>query len=158
VATQPDARFEDADRPLRLRAEDVEDLAVLSALLQDAVATVGDAAFLPKKRRFVVMVSRFRWEDAPLAERAGRAFERVRATLVVENVLSARARGVDLADRAAVLSVLNAVFEPGEDGAGVLRLALAGGGDVALDVEAIDVSLTDVARPHGARGRPEHEG
>ena len=40
-----DARFEDgAERALRLRAETPEDLAVISALTQDALAEVKDAA------------------------------------------------------------------------------------------------------------------
>ncbi|PJN96013.1 DUF2948 domain-containing protein, partial [Amaricoccus sp. HAR-UPW-R2A-40] len=46
-----DARFEDgAERPLRLRAETAEDLGVISALVQDAVAEVKDAAWTPKRR------------------------------------------------------------------------------------------------------------
>ena len=152
-----DARFEDADAPLRLRAETPEDLAVLSALAQDAVATVGDAAWLPKRRRWALLLSRFRWEDAPQAARARRPYERVRATLVVENVLSVRARGLDLGAPATPFVVLSLGFEAGEDGAGTLRLALAGGADVALAVEALEASLTDVARPHVARGLPRHE-
>ncbi len=151
-----DARFEDAETPLRLRADSAEDVPVLSALLQDAVATVGDAAWLPKRRRWALLLSRFRWEDAGAARRAGRPYERVRATLVVENVLSVRARGLDLGDPAAAFAVLSLAFEPGEDGVGTLRLTLAGGGDVALAVEALEVSLADVARPHQARGLPRH--
>jgi hypothetical protein len=153
-----DARFEDADRPLRLIAETAEDVAVMAAVLQDAVGVVGDAAFLPRKRRFVAVLNRFRWEDRAAAERQGRPYERVRAALTVENVAAARARGVDVTDRAAVYSVLDVAFEPATDGAGVLRLRLSGGGDIALEVEAVDVMLTDVARPHAARGLPDHEG
>ena len=153
-----DARFEDADRPLRLRAEQAEDLAVLAALAQDAVGAVGDARHLPRSRRFAALVSRFRWEDAEAARAAHRSYERVRAMLVVENVLAARARGLSPAASDAVFNLLAMTFEPGEDGAGVLLLALSGGADIALEVEALDVSLTDVARPHAARGLPRHEG
>lgn len=152
-----DARFEDADRPLRLMAETAEDVAVMAAVLQDAVGVVGDAAFLPRRRRFVALLNRFRWEDRAAAERQGRPYERVRAVLSVENVAAARARGVDVSDRKAVYSLLDLAFEPGEDGAGVLRLRLAGGGDIALTVEAVDLTLVDVARPHVARGLPDHD-
>ena len=153
-----DARFEDAEKPLRLLAGTPEDLAVLAALAQDAVGTVGEAAWLGKKRRFVALINRFRWEDAAAAERARRPFERVRATLSVEHVLAVRARGVALDAPATVYNLLHLAFEPGEDGAGVVRLALSGGGDIAISVEALEVTLTDVARPHQARGLPRHEG
>ena len=46
-----------------LAAQDVEDLEVISARLQDAVAEVGDFKYLPKKRRFVAIVNRFQWEN-----------------------------------------------------------------------------------------------
>jgi Protein of unknown function (DUF2948) len=155
-----DARFEDgAERPLRLRAEGLEDLTVLSTLLQDAVVEVSGIAWARRHRRFALLVNRFRWEDVPAAERQRRPFERVRALLTVEDVLAARASGVDPRDRDLVLSLLALDFEPGEDGTGRLRLVLAGDGEIALDVETLDVSLADVTRPYEApsRRRPSHD-
>jgi hypothetical protein len=146
-----DARFEDAGgTPIRLRAECTEDLAVLSALMQDAVANVGDAAWLPRRRRFGLLVSRFRWEDRAAAERSGRGFERVRALLTIDGALRARASGIDPRDRDMVISVLALAFEAGAEGAGTLRLTLAGDGEIEIDVECLDVTLSDVARPHRA--------
>ena len=46
--------------PLRLLAQDADDLAVLSAALQDAVAKIGDIAFEPSARRLTVAFNRFR--------------------------------------------------------------------------------------------------
>ena len=152
-----DARFADgAERPLRLRAETAEDLAVLSALVQDAVAQTAEIAWARRQRRFALLLNRFRWEDAPAAERQRRPFERVQAVLAVEGVLNARTSGIDPADRDLVLDLLALVFEPGEDGTGLLRLVVAGDGEIALDVECLDVTLTDVTRPYEARGRPAH--
>lgn len=154
-----DARFEDgAERPLRLRAETPEDLAVLSALVQDAVAEVKDAAWTPRRRRFSVLLTRFRWEDAAAAERQGRPFERVRSLLTIENALGVRAAGLDPRDRDLVVSILALAWRPGEDGAGTLTLALAGDGEVEIAVEALEATLTDVARPHAAAARnaPSH--
>ena len=152
-----DARFEDgAERPLRLRAESADDLAVLSALVQDAVAATSEIAWAKRHRRFAVLLNRFRWEDAPAAERQRRPFERVQAMLAVEGVLAARTAGIDPADRDLVLELLAVVFEPGEDGAGTVRLVVAGDGEIALDVECLDVTLTDVTRPYAARTKPAH--
>jgi hypothetical protein len=56
---------------LRLLALDQEDLAIVSAHLQDAVVRVGDIAYLPKERRFALLARRFDWEAPP--ERAAPA-------------------------------------------------------------------------------------
>jgi hypothetical protein len=144
-----DARFEDgAERPLRLRAGSAEDLAILSALIQDAVAPVSEIAWARRHRRFAMLINRFRWEDAEAARRQGRPFERVRSMLVVEDVLAVRSSGVDPADREMLLSLLSLGFEPTGEGGGALTLTLAGDGAIALEVEWLDVTLTDVTRPY----------
>lgn len=154
-----DARFEDgAEQPLRLRAETAEDLAVISALVQDAVAEVKDAAWTPKRRRFAVLLTRFRWEDAEAARRQGRPYERVRSLLTIENGLTARASGLDPRDGEQIVSLLALGWTPGEDGTGVLTLTLAGDGEVEVAAEALEVTLTDVTRPHlaAAKAAPTH--
>lgn len=155
-----DARFGDgAERPLRLRAETAEDLAVISALLQDAVGETAQMAWLPRRRRFTALLNRFRWEDAPRAARGGRPFERVQALLCVDGALRARASGIAPGDPALIVSLLALAFDAGGDGAGVLRLILAGDGEIALDVECLEVTLLDVTRPHAAHSRdaPRHD-
>lgn len=146
-----DARFEDGvERPLRLRAESAEDIAVVSALLQDAVAQTGEIAWARRRRRFTLLLNRFRWEDADAARRQGRAFERVRSLLVFDDVLGARSDGIDPGDTDVVLELLSIEFESGEDGGGTVRLLFAGDGEIALGVECIDATLTDVTRPYEA--------
>lgn len=144
-----DARFEDGDEaPLRLRAEAAEDLPVLSALVQDAVFQSQDMAWQGKKRRFAVLLNRFRWEDRAAAEAAGRGYERVRSLLVVDGVLAVRSMGFDRGAKDLVLSLLSLDWAAGVDGAGVLTLVLAGDGALALEVEALEVTLQDVTRPY----------
>lgn len=146
-----DARFEDgADQPLHLVATDADDVTVLSALLQDAVLMVSDMGWTPKQRRFALLVGRFRWEDRAAAEAAGRAYERVRSLVVVEDVHAVRSSGFDRDAKELVLSILSVAFVPGEDGTGTLTFVLAGDGAVALDVEALEARLEDVTRPYRA--------
>ncbi len=157
--TAEDARFEDGvERALRLRAETAEDLPVLSALVQDAIAQTSEIAFARRRRRFALLLNRFRWEDAPAAERQGRPFERVQSVLAIDGVLAARANGVDPKDRDLVLELLTLTFVPAAEGAGTLHLVFAGDGEIALSVECLDVSLTDIARPYEARAArtPSH--
>lgn len=149
-----DARFEDAplsDRPLRLRAESADDLAVISSLVQDAVGKSGDIAWMPRKRRLVVLVNRFRWEDSADAEQAHRPFERVRSAVTVESVLSVRGRGLDPKRRDQVFELLAIVFEPAEGCAGTLTLTLAGAAEIAVEVECLELTLADLTRPWAAK-------
>jgi hypothetical protein len=155
-----DAKFEDGgEAPLRLVAQDAEDLKVIAALLQDAVLPVTELKYDARRRRFAALLNRFRWEDRVEAERVGRAYERVRSLLVVEDVRKVQSFGFDRGEKDLVLSLLSMSFEPGEDGTGRLTLTLAGDGAVALDVEALDLRLDDVTRPYRApSGKvPHHE-
>ncbi len=155
-----DARFQDgADAPLHLIAQDGDDLAVLSALVQDAVFVASDLTYRARQRRFAILLTRFRWEDRAAAEAAKRPYERVRSLLVIEDVGAVRSAGFDREDKAQTLSLLSLTHTPGVDGTGVLTLALAGGGTLALEVEALEVRLEDVTRPHGAASAraPQHD-
>lgn len=154
-----DARFEEGrETPLNLGALDAEDLKVISALLQDAVFPGTEMLWEPRRRRFSLLVNRFRWEDRAAAEARGRPYERTQAVLAVENVLRVASQGLDRRDRDTVFSLLALEFEPGEDGAGRLVLFLAGDGAIRLDVEALELRLRDVTRPYRAPSgkAPEH--
>ncbi len=146
-----DARFEDgAERPLRLKVEDAEDLAVVSALVQDAVLPATDMKWQRASRRFSLLINRFRWEDKAAAERRGRDVERVQSLLVIDDVLKVFQQGLDVRDADTILSLLTLTFDAGEDGTGRLILTFAGDGAVALDVEAVNLVLQDVTRPYAA--------
>ncbi len=154
-----DARFEDGvDRPLRLLAQDGEDLGVLSTLVQDAVFPVGEMKWQASKRRFALLLNRFRWEEATRKRQRDRAFERVRSVLAFDDVMGVSTQGVDRTDPEVVMSLLSVDWQPGEDAAGRLELTLAGDGAIALDVECINVTLQDVTRPYVAPSgkMPQH--
>lgn len=152
-----DARFEDAgEAPLHLKAEEPDDLPVISALVQDSVFPITEIRWQPRRRRFAVLLNRFRWEDAAAGRQHGP--ERVRALLVIDDVLRVSSQGVDRRDRDLVLSLLSVTWEPGEDGAGRVVLTLAGDGALAIEAECLDVTLKDVTRPYAAPSRrtPSH--
>ena len=154
-----DASFNDGDeKALRLRALSADDLSVVSALLQDSVGETGKMSWLRKRRRFSLLLSRFRWEDVQAAEKQGRPYERVQCLLNVENVTQVRATGVTPDDPDLVVSPLEVVFEPAEEPSGVVRIVLAGDGEIAIDVECLELTLTDMSRPHAAIARqaPSH--
>jgi len=152
-----DARFEDGgEEPLRLKALDGEDLRVISALVQDAVFPMSEMTWDRTKRRFALLINRFRWEDgARIGEHPP---ERVQSVLVIDDVLAVASQGIDRGAPETVLSLLALDWTEGEDGTGRITLVLAGDGAVAVDVECIDVTLRDVTRPYVAPSRkvPDH--
>lgn len=146
-----DARFEDIDdAPLRLIAQAAEDLPYLAALVQDAVFPITEMTWARRQHRFALLLNRFRWEDRTAAEREGRPPERVRSLLTFDNVLAVRSQGIDRNDADTVLSLLAVSFLADEKGGGGIELILAGDGAVQLQVEALEVVLTDVSRPYRA--------
>jgi hypothetical protein len=153
-----DAKFEDGrEVPLNLGAMEAEDLKIISSLAQDAVFPITEMTWQPTKRRFGLLLNRFRWEDRG-RERHGP--ERVQSLLVVDNVLRVASQGIDRSDKDTILSLLAITFEPGTEGAGHVLLTLAGDGALRLEVEAVEVTLKDVTRPYRApSGKvPHHEG
>jgi len=154
-----DATFEDGfDKPLLLKAYDAEDLTVLSALCQDAIVPTGEISYDAEQRRFAMLLNRFRWEDKPRAEARGRPVERVQSVLLLDDVLKAQSSGLSTDDKDAIIAILSLTFEANEDGTGRVELTLAGDGVIALEVEALNVTLKDVTRPYIAPSKkaPQH--
>ncbi|HEY3947661.1 DUF2948 family protein [Phenylobacterium sp.] len=134
--------------PLRLLAQDADDLAVISAAMQDAVAKVGDISFEPKARRLTIALNRYCWE-------AGSGV-RVRSGLQLGGVLNVQARKIRRGTRDAVVEVLALTFEPGEAPGGVVTISCAGGGDLRAEVECVDAVLADVSQPWPTPRAPKH--
>lgn len=142
----------DPKSALHLLAEDADDLEVISAALQDAVARIGDIQWERTARRLTIALNRFRWEAADGAQ------ERVRAAVQLGGVLGVRARNLRPEARDAVVQLLAVTFEAGEAPGGVVTFAFADGADLAAEVECIDAALADLSAPWGAHRIPEHEG
>ena len=134
---------------LRLLAEDVDDLAVISAAMQDAVAKVGDINYEPKARRLTIAFNRYCWE----AEKPAR----VRSGLQLGGVLNLQARKIRRGVRDAVIEVLAVTFEPGEAPGGTVTISCAGGGDLRATVECIDAVMADISDPWPTPRSPAHE-
>jgi len=156
-----DASFADGEPPnrnkIKLMAHDEQDLAVLSALTQDAIGKTTEVAWLPSRRIFALVVNRFRWEDAESAREAGRDYERVRSGLHVENVTEAKFKGFDVARGQEAFDLLDITFHPLKDGTGTVHIECAGGGCFALTVEALDVRMADMDIIWRTPHLPHHE-
>jgi hypothetical protein len=141
---------------LKLVAFDVDDLAVVSAHVQDAVLKVRDMTFLPKEQRFAAVINRFVWEK-PAEGTFRKSWERRRAGFHFDRVLAVRSTGIDRSNPEAVLDLLAIAFDVKEEPTGTVTLIFAGGGAIALDVECIEASISDLGPAWTTACCPEHQ-
>jgi len=139
---------------LRLRAEDADDLAVLSACLQDAVIAIRETTFLPGERRFVFVANRFRWEDADRERPVEGAaiYERVHCGVCFDAVTAVRQRGLVQSRKGQIVSLL--AIEQGEPG--TIDLVFSAGIVIRLEVERILCHVQDLDEPWPTQWRPSH--
>jgi hypothetical protein len=148
---------------LKLRAEDEEDIQVLSACLQDALVAVGDMRLIKDERRFVFVANRFCWEDTTTDDVAAMieadtdepGYERVHCGVRFETVTAAKIRGFDLRDSASILELL--AITPEESGEGMqVRLIFAGDAEILLSAERILCLMEDLDEHWPTTFRPQH--
>lgn len=135
---------------VRLRAEDLDDLAVLSGLVQDALVPPGDMAWLPAENRFILALNRFRWEAAGDAA----PYSRTHAALRFEAVQSVQRRGMPPTDRDRVYALL-AIAHDAEAGRAVLTFS--GDAAIRLSVDRLSVGLEDLGEPWPTQWKPAHD-
>lgn len=140
---------------LKLIALDADDLAIVSAHVQDAVVKVGDISWQPAEKRFVVPMNRFVWEIVSGKFRKPHN-ERRNSVLHFDRVMGVRAFGIDRNSKNEILSLLAVRFEPAAEPAGTIELTFAGGGAIRLDVEVIEARLSDLGGAWEASSRPKH--
>jgi hypothetical protein len=132
---------------------DGEDLAVVSAHLQDAVLKVADVLYRPQEKRLVIALNRFDWEGAQ-ADRP--EFRRRRAALRFERVLSCKCRNVQQRGKDAVLNLLAVEFAPADAPSGIVTLTFSGDAALRLEVECLEAELADLGPAWTTASCPMH--
>jgi len=141
---------------LRLRAADNEDLAVISACLQDALVSVRDLAYDQAARTFVLVANRFRWEADGAGAEAGAPFERILCGVAFDAVDGVAYRGFHRSEEDRILSLLALRATPDPAGAAI-ELAFAGGPAIRLTVEGISCRVRDFGDAWPTAWRPGHQ-
>ena len=127
--------------PLKLIALDADDLAVISAHVQDARVQASDIIWRQGEKRLVVGMSRLDWEPTLSGETASR---RLIAALRFDRVLACKSRKIDLETQDTPLELVGIEFHPGEPPGGSALLLFSHGGALRLDVECLECELTDL--------------
>ncbi len=142
------------DDQIRLRAHDLTDLSVVGAMVQDALVPAGDMRFLKDSGQFVLLLNRFRWENAD----DGPPFGRTHAGLRFDNVTGVRFKGIDWDQPDGMLSLLTIAYDPdGEDAEEVVVLHFAGGAAVRLTLSSLACALEDMGDTWPTNWKPGHE-
>jgi hypothetical protein len=139
---------------LRLSAFDAEDLEVVSAQMQDAILTVGDIKYLPRRKKLALTARRFDWQQAALGTKG--PFRRRLAGLTFARVHKATAHNIRQDAEDGVLSLLSVSFAAGDVPSGEIVLTFSGGGLLRLEVECIEASLEDLGPQWETLPRPAH--
>jgi len=140
---------------LKLAALDEDDLAVISAHMQDAVLKVSDLRHLRAKQKFVLLANRFAW--AAFHADGRRSNERRLSGLQFARLVSAKAARIRQDTAEGVLSLLSIGFEPADAPSGTIVLNFSGGGTIRLDVECIEAQLDDLGPAWETAHIPSHE-
>jgi hypothetical protein len=144
---------------LKLIAFDPDDLAVISAHLQNASVKVRDMAYMPGQKRFAAIASRLDWTC--LIDDTGRSSQtRFLSALRLDRVLGAKLTGINLGqkDDTHTLLALQFAANAADYPEGFITLFFADGGAIRLHVECVEAELRDLERlpdqPDAARARP----
>ena len=130
-----------ATTQLKLMALDADDLAVISAHVQDARVRTSEIIWRQGEKRLVIGMRRLDWEQTLCGETTQR---RLFAALRFDRVLSCKSRHIDLEAQDAVLDLVGIEFHEGEAPSGSALLVFAQGGALRLDVECLECELTDL--------------
>jgi len=143
---------------LKLLALDSEDLTVVSAHLQDAVLRVEDLVFSGSDGKLILGLNRFAWEAKPVRRLLSKQYERRRSILQIDRITKLRSKGFDRNDKDAVLSILTVSFhnENTDDPSGMITVTFSGEASMQIEVECIEVRLSDQGGAWAASGRPRH--
>ncbi|MBR0797663.1 DUF2948 family protein [Bradyrhizobium jicamae] len=131
--------------PLKLIALDADDLAVISAHVQDARVQACDIVWRQSEKRLVVGMNRLDWEQTLCG---GTCSRRLIAALRFDRVLACKSRNIDLEAPEEMLELLGIEFCATDPPGGCALLMFGHGAALRLDVECLECELTDLGTDH----------
>ena len=140
---------------LKLLAKTEEDIRVVSAYLQDAIANVSDVANLKKNKIFLMQLNRFMWED--VEKGVFRKNKRIRTILKFENVIKVHAKNINQSKGNKFLDFLTIETNQMIDNNYEMKIVFAGDSIIKIIAEVIEVTLDDQGDAWDTKNIPKHK-
>ena len=140
---------------LKLIGNNLDDLQVISAYLQDSIVTVRDIVFLKQNMTFVMIVNRFMWED--VEKGIFRESKRIRCAVKFEEVLKVRSQNINQRNKNKPLEYLAIECSLAFDKTYEIKIFFAGDSIITIISEAIDVVMHDLGKPWNVKHIPIHK-
>ena len=140
---------------LKLIARTEEDLRIVSAHLQDAIATVSDIANSKKNKIFLLQLNRFMWED--VEKGVFRKNKRIRTILKFENVIKVSSKNINQSNKDIFLDFLALETNLMPDNNYEMKIVFAGDSIIKIIAEVIEVTLDDQGDAWITKNIPKHD-
>tara|TARA_B100001123_G_scaffold407742_1_gene500242 strand:- start:284 stop:730 length:447 start_codon:yes stop_codon:yes gene_type:complete len=140
---------------LKLLGRSLEDLKTISAYLQDSIVILNDVIFLEKNKIFILLVSRFMWEDAEKG--LFRENKRIKCVLKFNQVSKVLSKNIDQKNKKKFLELLTIETVTMENQNFKINLIFAGDNVITIFVEEIDVLMDDLGDPWVVKKAPKHK-
>lgn len=139
--------------PLRMIAEDEDDLQVIAACLQDALVPLSGMDYDQETGKFHLVANRFCWECAPEMLEGDSFYQRVPTGLAVHHVTNIKKKDLDLQNKDELVNLLT-IHDQDEN---YIHLIFSGGAEIRLTVDKISCHLKDVDEPYHTSNKPSHD-
>lgn len=140
--------------PIKMIAEDNEDLQVIAACLQDALVPLSGLEYDKEEGRFHLVANRFCWECDPEICEGNSYYARVAAGLAFHHVKEVQKKALNLNNKEELVNLLT--IHNSEDGC--IHLIFSGGSEIKLKVDKLCCHLKDVDEPYATPQKPCHAG
>ena len=140
---------------LKLIARTDEDLRIISAHLQDSIASTTNIANLKKNKIFLMQLNRFMWED--VEKGVFRKNKRIRTILKFENVLKVYSKNITQLKKEMFLDFLTIETNIMPDKNYEMKIVFAGDSIIKVISEVIEVTLDDQGEAWTTQNKPKHK-
>ena len=140
---------------LKLIARTQEDLKIVSAYLQDSIASIDDIANLKKNKIVLMQLSRFMWEDVERG--VFRKNKRIRTILKLDNVLEVYSKNINQSKKDKFLDFLAIESRIMPNNNYEMKIIFAGNSIIRIISEMIEVTLDDQGEAWDTKNKPSHK-
>jgi hypothetical protein len=140
---------------LKLIAKTEDDLRIISAHLQDSIASISDVANLKKNKILLMQLNRFMWED--VEKGVFRKNKRIRTILKFENVLEVHSKNINQLKKDKFLDFLAIESNTMPDSNYEMKMIFAGDSIIKIISEVIEVTLDDQGEAWDTKNKPKHK-